>query len=157
MHESVIMASGIRKEDTVSRKNDILNIAGYWYWQRAAKLSDLFLLPRKPFMVEVLWARHEKIARVPCRLVFLSCNNQLPVFLLNLVQPVSSSILIAFHRVKKSLLIIGIVNRIKPSEQLLPFSESELSHTFSANCTINYVCFAYFRGNISGMDKSSLT
>ena len=27
-----IMASAIRKEDTVSRKNDIFNIAGYWYW-----------------------------------------------------------------------------------------------------------------------------
>ena len=36
-----------------------------------------------------------------------------------------------FHRVKNSPLITGIVDRIKiNSEQLLPFSESELSHTF---------------------------
>ena len=38
---------------------------------------------------------------------------------------------IAFHRVKKSQLIIGIVDRIKiHKEQLFPFSDSELSHTF---------------------------
>ena len=38
---------------------------------------------------------------------------------------------IAFHRVKKSQLIIGIVDRIKINkEQLFPFSDSELSHTF---------------------------
>ena len=38
---------------------------------------------------------------------------------------------IAFHSVKNSPLITGIVDRIKiNSELLLPFSESELSHTF---------------------------
>ena len=38
---------------------------------------------------------------------------------------------IAFHRVQKSPLIIGIVDRIKINkEQLFPFSDSELSHTF---------------------------
>ena len=38
---------------------------------------------------------------------------------------------IALHRVKKSQLIIGIVDRIKINkEQLFPFSDSELSHTF---------------------------
>ena len=35
--------------------------------------------------------------------------------------------MIAFHRVKKSPLIIEIVDRIKINSQLLPFSESELS------------------------------
>ena len=38
---------------------------------------------------------------------------------------------VAFHRVKKSPLIMLIVDRIKiNSEQLFPFSESELSDTF---------------------------
>ena len=38
---------------------------------------------------------------------------------------------IAFHHVKNSPLITGIVDQIKiNSEQLFPFSESELSHTF---------------------------
>ena len=54
---------------------------------------------------------------------------------------------IAFHHVKKSPLITGIVDRIKiNSEQLFPFSESELSHTF---------CKLLFRDDSSGMDKSS--
>ena len=54
---------------------------------------------------------------------------------------------IAFHHVKKSPLITGIVDRIKiNSEQLFPFSESELSHTF---------CKLLFRDDSSDMDKSS--
>ena len=62
---------------------------------------------------------------------------------------------IAFHRVKKSPLIIGIVYRILKitSEQLFPFNESELSH--SANCRYNLRLFRLFRGDSSGMDKSS--
>ena len=62
---------------------------------------------------------------------------------------------IEFHRVKKSPLIIGIVDRIKiNSEHLFPFSESELSHTF---CKLQYNLrtFRLFRGDSSGMDKSS--
>ena len=53
---------------------------------------------------------------------------------------------IAFHRVKKSPLIIGIVDRIKiNSEQPLPFSESELSIPYFLQIVrITYVCFVYF-------------
>ena len=63
--------------------------------------------------------------------------------------------IIAFHRIKKSPLITGIVDRIKiNSEQLFPFSESELSHTF---CKLQYNLrlFRLFRDDSSGMDKSS--
>ena len=35
----------------------------------------------------VLWTRHEKVALVPRRLVFLPCNDQLPVFC---TQPLAS-------------------------------------------------------------------
>ena len=56
-------------------------------------------------------------------------------------------------------LIIGILDRIKInySKQLFPFSESELS-TLSANCTFRHILrlFRLFRGDRSGMDKSSL-
>ena len=54
--------------------------------------------------------------------------------------------MIAFHRVKKSSLIIRIVDRIKiNSEQLLPFSESELSIPYFLQIVrITYVCFVYF-------------
>ena len=55
-----------------------------------------------------------------------------------------------FHRVKKSPLIIGIVDRIKIN------SKSELSHTFFlqiARFDIFYFCFVYFADR-SGMDKS---
>ena len=53
---------------------------------------------------------------------------------------------IAFHRVKKSSLIIGIVDRIKiNSEQPLPFSESELSIPYFLQIVcMTYVCFVYF-------------
>ena len=53
---------------------------------------------------------------------------------------------IAFHRVKKSPLIIGIVDRIKiNSEQPLPFSQSELSIPYFLQIVrITYVCFVYF-------------
>ena len=53
---------------------------------------------------------------------------------------------IAFHRVKKSPLIIGIVDRIKiNSEQPLPFSESELSISYFLQIVrMTYVCFVYF-------------
>ena len=53
---------------------------------------------------------------------------------------------IAFHRVKKSSLIIGIVDRIKiNSEQLLPFSELELLIPYFLQIVrITYVCFVYF-------------
>ena len=53
---------------------------------------------------------------------------------------------IAFHRVKKSPLIIGIVDRIKiNSEQPLPFSESELFIPYFLQIVrITYVCFVYF-------------
>ena len=63
--------------------------------------------------------------------------------------------MIEFHRVKKSPLITGIVDRIKiNSEQLFPFSESELSDTF---CKLQYNLrlFRLFRDDSSGMDKSS--
>ena len=55
-------------------------------------------------------------------------------------------------------LTIIIVDRIKInySKQLFPFSESELS-TLSANCTFRHILrlFRLFRGDRSGMDKSS--
>ena len=53
---------------------------------------------------------------------------------------------IAFHRVKKSPLIIGIVDRIKiNSEQPLPFSESQLFIPYFLQIVrITYVCFVYF-------------
>ena len=53
---------------------------------------------------------------------------------------------IAFHSVKKSPLIIGIVDRIKiNSEQPLPFSESELLISYFLQIVrITYVCFVYF-------------
>ena len=53
---------------------------------------------------------------------------------------------IAFHRVKKSPLIIGIVDRIKiNSEQPLSFSDSELSIPYFLQIVrITYVCFVYF-------------
>ena len=52
----------------------------------------------------------------------------------------------AFHRVKKSPLIIGIVDRIKIiSEQPLPFSESELSISYFLQIVrMTYICFVYF-------------
>ena len=50
---------------------------------------------------------------------------------------------IAFHRVKKSPLIIGIADRIKiNSEQLFPFSEFE--PYFMQIVGIIYVCLVYF-------------
>ena len=53
---------------------------------------------------------------------------------------------ISFHRVKKSPLIIGIVDRFKiNSEQQLPFSQSELSIPYFLQIVrITYVCFVYF-------------
>ena len=53
---------------------------------------------------------------------------------------------IAFHRVKKTSLIIGIVDRIKiNSEQPLPFSESQLFIPYFLQIVrITYVCFVYF-------------
>ena len=53
---------------------------------------------------------------------------------------------IAFHHVKKSPLIIGIVDRIKiNSEQPLSFSDSELSIPYFLQIVrITYVCFVYF-------------
>ena len=67
---------------------------------------------------------------------------------------------IAFHRVKKSPMIIGIVDRIKMnSEQVFPLSESELSHTFCPyflqKCRYNLRLFRLFRGDFPGTDKSS--
>ena len=54
--------------------------------------------------------------------------------------------MIPFHPVKKSPLIIGIVDRIKiNSEQPLPFSESELSIPYFLQIVcMTYVCFVYF-------------
>ena len=53
---------------------------------------------------------------------------------------------ISFHRVKKSPLIIGIVDRIKiNSEQPLSFRDSELSIPYFLQIVrITYVCFVYF-------------
>ena len=53
---------------------------------------------------------------------------------------------IAFHRVKKSSLISGIVDRIKiNSEQPLPLSESQLFIPYFLQIIrITYVCFVYF-------------
>ena len=53
---------------------------------------------------------------------------------------------IAFHRVKKSSLIIEIVDRIKiNSEHPLPFSESQLFIPYFLQIVrITYVCFVYF-------------
>ena len=57
--------------------------------------------------------------------------------------------MIAFHRVKKSPLIIGIVDRIKiNSEQLFPFSESELSHRFVYFAAIAQVWINLHRQNV---------
>ena len=56
-------------------------------------------------------------------------------------------------------LIIGIVDRIKInySKQLFPFSESELSHTFcKLHVSTYFTSVRLFRGDRSGMDKSSL-
>ena len=52
---------------------------------------------------------------------------------------------ISFHRVKRFPLIIGIVDRVKiNSEQLLPFSQSELSIPYFLQIVrITYVCFVY--------------
>ena len=45
--------------------------------------------------------------------------------------PLPFLMVIAFHRVKKSPLIIGIADRIKiNNEQLFPFSEFELPYSF---------------------------
>ena len=56
---------------------------------------------------------------------------------------------IALHRVKKSPLIIGIVDRIKiNSEQLFPFSESELSHRFVYFAAIAQVWINLHRQNV---------
>ena len=64
---------------------------------------------------------------------------------------------IAFHRVKKSPLIIGIVDRIKiNSEQPLPFSEPLVRAVYpilSANCTYNLRLFRLCCGDSSGMYK----
>ena len=52
---------------------------------------------------------------------------------------------IAFHRVKKSPLIIGTVDRIKINSEQLDFhSASQSCPTLSSNCKNNYVCFVYF-------------
>ena len=60
--------------------------------------------------------------------------------------------MIAFHSVKKPLLITGIVDRIKINkEQLYPFSETELSHSF---CKLHVSRF-FTSVFLSGMDKSS--
>ena len=59
---------------------------------------------------------------------------------------------IALHRVKKSPLIIGIVDRIKINSEHQ--SESELSHTFF-KLQYNLRLFLLFRGDSSGMDTSS--
>ena len=64
--------------------------------------------------------------------------------------------MIAFHRVKKSPLIIGIVDQTKINgEKLFPFSESELSHTFCKLQVSDLRLFRSFRGDSLGMDKSS--
>ena len=61
---------------------------------------------------------------------------------------------IAFHRVKKSSLIIGIVDRIKiNSEQPLPFSESAVYPIRSGNCTYNLRLFRLFCDDSSGVYK----
>ena len=60
--------------------------------------------------------------------------------------PLPFPTVIAFHRVKKSSLIIGIVDRIKiNSEQPLPFSESQQFISYVLEIVrITYVCFVYF-------------
>ena len=71
--------------------------------------------------------------------------------------PLPFPMVIAFHRVKESALITGIVDRLKiNSEQLYPFSESELTHTVSANCTLRHIkaSVCLFRGDRSVMNKS---
>ena len=49
---------------------------------------------------------------------------------------------IALHRVKKSPLIIGIVDRIKINSE--HHSASQSCPILSSNCSIIYVCFFYF-------------
>ena len=62
---------------------------------------------------------------------------------------------VAFQRVNKSPLIIGIVDRMK-IKQLFPFSESELSHTFwKMHISTYFTSVSLFLGDRSGMDKSS--
>ena len=63
---------------------------------------------------------------------------------------------IAFHRVKKSPLIIGTLDRIKINSEQLDFhSASQSCPTLSSNCKNNLRLFRLFRGDSSGMDKSS--
>ena len=65
--------------------------------------------------------------------------------------------MIAFHHVKKSPLIIEIVDRIKiNSEQLRYFhSASQSCPILSANCRCNLRLFRLFRSHSKGVDKSS--
>ena len=65
--------------------------------------------------------------------------------------------MIAFHHVKKSPLIIEIVDRIKiNSEQLRYFhSASQSCPILSANCRCNLRLFRLFRSDSKGVDKSS--
>ena len=62
---------------------------------------------------------------------------------------------IAFHRVKKSPLIIGIVDQIKINSEQLVHSASQSCPILSANCRFDLRLFRLFRGDSSGMDKSS--
>ena len=65
------------------------------------------------------------------------------------------STVIEFHRVKKSPLIIGIVDRIKIKVSSYFHSASQSCPILSANCRYNLRLFRLFRGDSSGMDKSS--
>ena len=62
-----------------------------------------------------------------------------------------------FHRVKKSSLIIGIVDRIKIILIVSSYfhSASQSCPILSANCRYNLRQVRLFRGDSSGMDKSS--
>ena len=63
--------------------------------------------------------------------------------------------MIAFYRVKKSPLITGIVDQIKINSEQLVHSASQSGPILSANCRFNVRLFRLFRGDSSGMDKSS--
>ena len=67
----------------------------------------------------------------------------------NCLFPLPFLTVIELHRVKKSPLITGIVDRIKiNSEQLFPFSESELSHRFVYFAAIAQVWINLHRQNV---------
>ena len=82
----------------------------------------------------------------PCKQALRKTSIQKCEIAQNCRFPLPFLTVIAFHRVQKSPLITGIVDRIRMnSEQPFPFSESELLIPyFLPIAGIIYVCFVYF-------------